>query len=178
LIHFRIENEKTVEQVSHCQIPTEFGDFELYAYHDSIDDLVHFAMVKGDIDPEQACLVRVHLSNTLCDLAASSRAECGWPLRDVLSHLAEEDSGVVVILQQAETAQQIIEQMQYYQRQDQGQQQASRGQHEDLRTFGLGAQILADLGIRKMRIMSAPKKLHALSGFGLEVVDYVTYEKS
>ena len=176
LIHYRIEHEKSVEQASSCDLDTEFGQFKLYAYQDGIDGGVHLALVKGEIKADDPVLVRVHLKNDLCDLTASLRPDCGWPLRDVLSHLSQEKSGVVVILQQEESAEDLIHKIRCYKQHDAGETPTNAAKKEDLRTFGLGAQILSDLGVRKMRIMSAPKKLHALSGFGLEVVDYVTYD--
>ena len=176
LIHYRIEHEKSVEQAAQCDLDTEFGHFKLYAYQDGIDGGVHLALVKGEIKADEPVLVRVHLKNDLCDLTASLRPDCGWPLRDVLSHLENEKSGIVVVLQQQESAQALIDKIRYYHQQDLGENPNTAQGKADLRTFGLGAQILSDLGVRKMRIMSAPKKLHALSGFGLEVVDYVTYD--
>jgi 3,4-dihydroxy 2-butanone 4-phosphate synthase/GTP cyclohydrolase II len=173
LIHFRIEHEKAVERVSSCKLPTEFGEFQLHAYQDSIDETLHMALVKGKIDAETPTLVRVHLQHYLCDLTFSLRDDCGWPLRDILKRISEAGEGVAVILQQQESADSIIRRIQNYALQDTGEDLPAQHHKEDLRTFGLGAQILADLGVRKMRVMSAPKKIHAISGFGLEVVEYV-----
>ncbi len=173
LIHFRINNEKAVEQVASCKLATEFGEFSLYAYQDAIEDAVHLALVKGQIRGEQATLVRVHLHNTLCDLTQSLRGDCGWPLNDVLRRIAAADSGVAVILNQREAPRQLISRILHYARQDAGKDTPAQPSNWDLRTFGLGAQILSDLGVRKMRVLSAPKKIHAISGFGLEVVEYV-----
>lgn len=176
LIHFRVEHEKTVTRLSSCRWPTEFGEFQLLVYQDGIDDTLHFALVKGDIQSSEPILVRVHIRNALCDLTASVRDECGWPLRDALKRVAEEEYGVVVILHQQEDAQTMINRLLYYCSQDEGKDLPAQQPAHDLRTHGLGAQILSDLGVRKMRVLSAPKKMHALSGFGLEVVDYVNYE--
>ncbi|OQY56219.1 MAG: 3,4-dihydroxy-2-butanone-4-phosphate synthase [Candidatus Parabeggiatoa sp. nov. 2] len=173
LIHFRTLHEKTVARVTSCRWPTEFGEFQLVAYQDSIDDVLHFALVKGKIQSNEPILVRVHIQNTLCDLTASVREECGWPLRDALKRVAEEECGVVVILHQPEEAKALLSRIRYCCRQDEGKDLPAQPPTHDLRTHGLGAQILSDLGIRKMRVLSAPKKMHALSGFGLEVVDYV-----
>ncbi len=173
LIHFRINNEKAVEQVASCKLPTEFGDFTLYAYQDAIEDAVHLALVKGNVRSEEPTLVRVHLQNTLCDLTNSLRGDCGWPLRDVLSRIAQADSGVAVILQQREQPRHLVSRILHYAQQDAGQDLPAQPSNWDLRTFGLGAQILSDLGVRQMRVLSAPKKIHAISGFGLEVVEYV-----
>jgi 3,4-dihydroxy 2-butanone 4-phosphate synthase/GTP cyclohydrolase II len=177
LIHFRLEHEKTVERISSCRWPTEFGEFQLITYQDSIDDVLHFALVKGEIKSNEPVLVRVHIRNILCDLTASTREECGWPLRDALKRVAEEGCGVVALLQPKEQSQTLINQIRYCCRQDEGEDLPAQPSNHDLRTHGLGAQILADLGVRKMRVLSAPKKMHALSGFGLEVVDYMYNEK-
>ncbi len=173
LIHFRINNEKAVEQVASCQLSTEFGEFTLHAYQDAIEDAVHLALVKGDIRGDEPTLVRVHLQNTLCDLTSSLRGDCGWPLNDVLSRIAKADSGVAVVLHQRERPRQLVSRILHYAQQDAGKDTPSQSHNWDLRTFGLGAQILSDLGVRKMRVLSAPKKIHAISGFGLEVVEYV-----
>ena len=173
LIHFRTLHEKTVERVTSCRWPTEFGEFELVAYQDSIDDILHFALVKGQIQSNQPVLVRVHIRNTLCDLTASLREECGWPLRNALKRVAEEECGVVVILHQPEEPKAILNRIRYCCRQEEGEELPAQPPTHDLRTHGLGAQVLSDLGVCKMRVLSAPKKMHALSGFGLEVVDYV-----
>ncbi len=176
LIHFRVEHEKTVERVTSCSWPTEFGEFQLFAYQDSIDDVLHFALVKGQIQSSEPLLVRVHIHNALCDLTASVREECGWPLRDALRRVAEEECGVVIMLHQQEEPKAIVNRIRYCCRQDQGEDLPAQPSTHDLRTYGLGAQILSDLGVRKMRVLSAPKKMHALSGFGLEVVDYINNE--
>lgn len=173
LIRFRVEHEKTVERIASCRWPTEFGEFQLIVYQDTIDSAIHFALVKGTLSPSEPILVRVHIRNTLCDLTASSREECGWPLRDTLRRVAEEQTGVVVILQQEEEAQALVNRIRYCCRQDEGEDLPGQPPKHDLRTHGLGAQILSDLGVRKMRVLSAPKKMHAISGFGLEIVDYV-----
>ncbi|MCP4702928.1 MAG: 3,4-dihydroxy-2-butanone-4-phosphate synthase [Gammaproteobacteria bacterium] len=174
LIHFRIQHEKAVEQVASCKLPTIFGEFDLFAYQDSIDGAVHLALVKGEVRADEPTLVRVHIRNSVCDLIASLREDCGWPLRDVLKRVAAaETCGIVVILRQKEDSKQLIRRIRNYKRQDAGEELPGLPQTADLRTFGLGAQILSDLGVKKMRVLSAPKKMHAISGFDLEVVGYV-----
>ena len=170
LIHFRVEHEKTIERITSCLWPTEFGEFQLITYQDSIDDTLHFALVKGEIQKQEATLVRVHIHNTLCDLTASTHKECGWPLHDALRRIAQEECGVMVILHQHENVATLLNRIHYC---CSSATQPALPPSHDLRTHGLGAQILLDLGIRKMRLLSAPKKIHALSGFGLEVVDYI-----
>lgn len=177
LIHFRVKHEKTLERAATCAFPSEFGDFQLIAYRDTIDNIAHFALVKGIPTENEPTLVRVHLQSTLNDLPASLRPECGWPLREALKQIAQApENGVIVILNQQETTDNLINTIRDYQRHDEGEKITPNAESEDLRTHGLGAQILSDLGVRKMRVLSAPKKMHAISGFGLEVVDYVYQE--
>ncbi|OUD15217.1 bifunctional 3,4-dihydroxy-2-butanone-4-phosphate synthase/GTP cyclohydrolase II [Thioflexithrix psekupsensis] len=175
LIRFRVENEKAVKRVGQCQMPTEHGEFTLFAYQDVIDETVHFALVMGEHVFDDEVLVRVHISNVLCDLTSSTREECGWPLQNALQRIAQEGRGIVLILQQPQSSEQVIRMIQHYSRRDHGVELPATPSTTDLRTYGLGAQILLDLGVKKMRILSAPKKIHAISGFGLEVVDYVTH---
>lgn len=172
LIRFRVEHEKTVERMTNCLMPTEFGEFHCITYRDTIDNTLHFALVKGAIKVDEPILVRVHIHNILCDLTASLREECGWPLRAALKRVSE-DNGVVVILQQPQDNDTLLSTIQSYCRQDRGEELPAAPQKHTLRTYGLGAQILSDLGVHKMKVLSAPKKMHAISGFGLEVVDYV-----
>ena len=173
LIEYRMLNEKTVERMVSSRMPTEFGEFKLHAYRNVIDDQVHLALVKGDLEPGQSTLVRVHVENSLCDIFGSQRDDCGWPLRDALERIAEEGHGVAIILRLADESDVIINRIRHYAEVDKGIDQPRAESGSDLRTFGIGAQILKDLGVHKMRVLSAPKKLHGLSGFGLEVVEYV-----
>ncbi len=173
LIEYRMLNEKTVERMATSRMPTDFGEFKLHAYRSVIDNQVHLALVKGDLEPGKAALVRVHVENSLCDIFGSQRHDCGWPLRDALERIAKEGQGVAIILRLADESDVIINRIRHYAEQDQGIDQPRPESGSDLRTFGIGAQILTDLGVQKMRVLSAPKKLHGLSGFGLEVVEYV-----
>jgi len=174
LIHYRIENEKTIEHMTECILPTEYGEFVLHAYQDKIEKKLHFAMVKGKLNADTPTLVRVHLENPISDLTGSIVKDRSWPVNDVLKRISEEESGVVVILcQQFETLE-LINQIQSYKTDKADIEPVKNNEsRKDLRTIGLGAQILSDLGVRKMRVLSAPKRIHALSGFGLEVVEYV-----
>ncbi|VAW62279.1 3,4-dihydroxy-2-butanone 4-phosphate synthase / GTP cyclohydrolase II [hydrothermal vent metagenome] len=172
LIRYRIQNEKTVERVAESDFPNEFGHFRLYAYQDEIGNDLHLALVHGKIDPKKPVRVRVHMENTLCDVLASSR-KCGWPLRDAMEEIAKaEEPGVIVILREPESARQIVQTMLDHSEEHKSESDSP----EELRTHGIGAQILMDLSVHKMRLMSAPKRIHGLAGFGLEVVDYVSGE--
>lgn len=175
LIRYRIENEKTVEHMTECILPTEYGEFVLHAYQDKIEKKLHFAMVKGKLDADTPTLVRVHLENPISDLTGSIVKDRGWPVNDVLKRISEEESGVVVILCQQFESLELINQIQSYKTNKRDIEPVKNNESsKDLRTIGLGAQILSDLGVRKMRVLSAPKRIHALSGFGLEVVEYVS----
>lgn len=176
LIEYRMQNEKTIERAADCNMPTEVGDFKLHAYRNVIDGQVHLALVKGELEAEKPTLVRVHVENSMCDIFASKRQDCGWPLRDAMKRIADEGEGVVIILRLAEESNMLVNMINQYDQQDRGE-DIVHTEHDDLRSYGIGAQILTDLGVRKMRVLSAPKKMHALSGFGLEVTEYV-YNKN
>ncbi|MBF0264043.1 MAG: 3,4-dihydroxy-2-butanone-4-phosphate synthase [Gammaproteobacteria bacterium] len=175
LIEYRLKNEHSIEKVSECNLPTEHGDFRLLAFQDAISNQVHLALVKGIISENEPVMVRVHMENAICDMLPSKHNDCGWPLDDVLRRIADADSGIVVILRNQKSSADIIDQIEHYRLQDQGK-VIPKHQSDDLRTYGIGAQILKSIGVRKMTVMSSPKKIHGLSGFGLEVVEYYTGE--
>jgi 3,4-dihydroxy 2-butanone 4-phosphate synthase/GTP cyclohydrolase II len=174
LIRYRIENEKTVERVASSDLATEHGIFRVHAYHDSIDGAVHLALVMGDLEPGKPTLVRVQLQNTLSDLIDVKREGQHWPLRDVLQRVARDGRGVVVILRPDEPADTLVEQIKAYHIPDNTDTKGASSKPDELRTYGVGAQIIADLGVQKMRVLSAPKIVHGIAGFGLEVVEYVS----
>ena len=173
LIHYRISNEKAVVRLAETPLHTEFGEFRLLTYQDSIDKDLHLALVKGDIEPEKPTLVRVHIENPIADLTAARSDQFGWPLRDVLMRIGESEAGVAVILCNQVTNSEAVRLVQDMARSATEEVQIQRPQVRDLRTIGLGAQILSDIGVHKMRVLSAPKRIHAISGFGLEVVEYI-----
>ncbi|MBO9470951.1 3,4-dihydroxy-2-butanone-4-phosphate synthase [Endozoicomonas sp. G2_2] len=178
LIRYRIENERTVVRVTESRVDTEFGPFTLYSFEDEVDKVLHFAMVRGEIDPEKPTLVRVHVRNTLADMLGVRHGDFGWPLRDTLARVAEEGCGVVVVLRKPETARELIERIRIVE--GEAPEHAADGAGDEsriLRTYGVGAQILTDLGVRRMRVLSAPMRMQAISGFGLEVVEYVQGEE-
>lgn len=176
LIHYRVRNEKTIERVSECNLPTEYGDFRLLAYQDCVDPELHLALVYGEVDPARPALVRVHMQNSLCDLFATNHAGCSWPLKNAMKQIAKEGAGIIVVLRNHDTTRDMIQRMRDFQYHDKDQAISSRDHQSHLRTYGIGAQILRDLGVQKMRVLSAPKSLHAISGFDLEIVEYVTCE--
>lgn len=173
LIEYRNLNETTIEQVARCQLPTAVGDFDLVTFRDTIDGQLHFALVKGQIQPEQPTLVRVHLQDTFSDLLLSNRgANRSFSLHSAMSRIQQE-GGVLVLLGKQESSDDLVQLVQYFAQQDAGQNPRSPSWKGTSRNVGVGSQILASLGVKKMRLLSQPKKYHALSGFGLEVVDYV-----
>ncbi len=176
LIHYRTRYEQTVERVGECTIDTEFGAFHLVAYRDTIDEQMHFALVRNELRVDLAPLVRVHLQSTLADVIGIKRTDSGWPLRNAMRHIAAEGSGIIIVLCKPEPHSELLRRIQNYGLQDKGIDTPRQEASSDLRTYGIGAQILTDLGVHKMRVLGTPKKLHALSGFGLEVVEYVPYE--
>jgi 3,4-dihydroxy 2-butanone 4-phosphate synthase/GTP cyclohydrolase II len=177
LIHYRVRNETTIERVSECNFPTQFGDFRLVAYQDMVDNELHLALVKGHPNADRPVLVRVHMQNSLCDLFEAKFSDCGWPLRNAMTMIGKEDEGVIVVLRNHDTAREIVQRMIDMQAIDDSQKKfVKRDNSKELRTYGVGAQILSDLGVRKMRVLSAPKSIHALSGFDMEVTEYVASE--
>ncbi|MCX4189497.1 bifunctional 3,4-dihydroxy-2-butanone-4-phosphate synthase/GTP cyclohydrolase II [Methylophaga sp. OBS3] len=173
LISYRLQNEMTVKSLSQCQFPTEYGDFVLHSYQDGVNAQVHLALVYGDISPDEETLVRVHMADPLSDLLASLREPSHWPLPEVMRRIQAAGKGVLVVLRQPEKNKQLATKIARYQQQDLGQSQVSAKTSWDLRTFGVGAQILADLGIKKMRVIGTPTKLTGVSGFGLELAGYL-----
>ncbi|MCC5851923.1 MAG: 3,4-dihydroxy-2-butanone-4-phosphate synthase [Alkalimonas sp.] len=174
LIEYRNLHETTIEQVARCQLSTDVGDFELVTFRDTIDNQIHFALVKGEIRAEEPCLVRVHLHNTFSDLLLADRAaNRSFPLHQAMQRIADE-GGVLVLLGKHESPDALVRMVQAFEAEDKGEQPKSAPWQGTSRTVGVGSQILASLGVGKMRLLSKPKKYHALSGFGLEVVDYVS----
>ncbi len=175
LIHYRLRKEKTIERVTECNLPTEFGDFRMIAFQDMIDNELHLALVKGEVKPDQPSLVRVHMQNSICDLFSTTHASCGWPLKSAMKKVAEEGQGVIIVLRNHDTPREIAHRITDIQLHDTEEAVPNRQEEGDtvLRTYGVGAQILMDLGVHKMRVMSAPKSMYGLSGFDLEVVEYV-----
>ena len=173
LIEYRMLNEKTVQRISECALPTRYGDFRLIGFQDRLNGCVHFALIAGEVRADTPTLIRVHVQDTLSDLTGSLRSEGGFPISAALERISTEGSGVLVILRNQRTDAELVHRLKVYELEDQGNELPGVDQEDDLRTYGLGAQILLDLGIRRMRIIGAPRKIHALSGFGLQVDGYV-----
>jgi 3,4-dihydroxy 2-butanone 4-phosphate synthase/GTP cyclohydrolase II len=173
LIEYRNANETTIERVSQCKLPTAFGEFDLTVFKDTIDGQAHFALTKGEIKAEEPTLVRVHLENTFRDLLFSQRESVAkWPMANALERIAKE-GGVLVLLGKHESTAELIAQVEKYAKIDAGEVVNEVQRHVGSRNVGVGSQILSNLGVSKMRLLSSQTKYHSLSGFGLEVVEYI-----
>ncbi|QXO17975.1 MULTISPECIES: bifunctional 3,4-dihydroxy-2-butanone-4-phosphate synthase/GTP cyclohydrolase II [Vibrio] len=173
LIEYRNNTETTIERVSECKLPTEFGEFDLVTYRDIIDNQLHYALKKGDLVTEVP-LVRVHLQDTFTDLLRSDRnAERSWTLDKAMKRIGQ-DGGVLVILGNEESTELLLHRLKMFEQQDKGEAPTLAKKQGTSRRVGVGSQILADLGVSDMRLLSSPnKKYHALGGFGLNVVEYI-----
>jgi 3,4-dihydroxy 2-butanone 4-phosphate synthase/GTP cyclohydrolase II len=171
LIRYRLEKERSVERISEQSIETEFGPFQMCCYEDHVNRTVHLALVRGDVKSSAAPLVRVHLKDTLRDVVGVRDDALGWPLRSAMQRIAKEGTGVVIILRPEETPRDLMDAVAALRHPESSGTRA--GGAKVLRTYGIGAQILRDLGIHRMRVLSAPKQMHGLSGFDLEVLEYV-----
>jgi 3,4-dihydroxy 2-butanone 4-phosphate synthase/GTP cyclohydrolase II len=170
LIRYRLEKERSVERIAERDVDTDFGSFRLHCYEDHVNSTVHLALVRGEIARQDAPLVRVHLKDTVRDLIGAREQSHSWSLRSAMQRVAREGSGVIVLLRPHESPLEIAEAVRSADRSA----QAGVGKGAQvLRTYGIGAQILRDLGVTRMRVLSAPKHIHGLSAFGLEVVEYV-----
>lgn len=173
LIRYRLATEMTVSRCAQRRVETVYGTFELYVYRDTIERQSHYVLVHGDVSADPAPLVRVHLQNPLSDLLQVEDEALGLPLRVALNMIADSPSGVVIVLGGLPDDDVLISQVKDDSDTAGTRRKGDSQGAEDLRTYGIGAQILADLGVNKMRVISAPKKFHGLSGFGLEVVEYI-----
>ena len=174
LIRYRLRNERTVERIAERRVTTEFGDFRLYCYEDHVRRDLHLALVHGDPGGKEPPLVRVHLADTLRDLLGVRSSANAWTLRAALQRIAEAACGVLVVLREPESPRSLIDAIQGLPRRDSGDEvPTSAGGAGVLRTYGIGAQILKDLGVRRMQVLSAPKHIQGLSAFDLEVAGYV-----
>ena len=175
LIRYRLETEKSVECLSMTEVETDFGGFRLMTYRDSINNQLHLALLKGEVDPAEPMLVRVHVQNPLSDTLSIKRDDFGLPLRLAMAEIAREGKGLVLVLGGHEDDDNLLRRIQ-----EQPEPSVLSGgdsrQSSELRTYGIGAQIIVDIGIRKMRVLSAPKRMTGLAGFGLEVIEYVESE--
>lgn len=173
LIRYRIGNEKSIELVSSSNFPTAHGEFRLCTYHDNGRDDVQLALVMGDIRPDRPTLVRVQVMDVLLDVLGGQSQRL-WDVDSALARIARAGCGVLVLMNRYDTPKDVVRQAQQHKLRQMGVQSVELEQSPVLRFYGVGAQILADLGVGKMRIMDRPIKLHGLAGFGLELVEFVS----
>lgn len=174
LIEYRNLHETTIKQVSQCKLPTEYGEFDLITFKDVIDDQLHFALRKGEIQPDTPTLVRVHLRNVFSDVLFSNRSvERTMGLPAAMQRINDE-GGVLVIIGRKETEDDLLALTKQFEAEDKGEVPTVAKWQGTSRTVGVGCQILKSLGVQKMRLLSRPKKYHALSGYGLEVVETIS----
>ncbi|MCW8129087.1 MAG: bifunctional 3,4-dihydroxy-2-butanone-4-phosphate synthase/GTP cyclohydrolase II [Planctomycetota bacterium] len=182
LIEYRRDHEKLVEHVVDVAMPTKFGEFRLHVYQSKVGDEHHLALVKGDIHPgktqRDAVLVRVHSECLTGDAFASLRCDCGAQLHAAMAQIAEAGRGVVLYMRQEGRGIGLVNKLKAYKLQEEGKDTVEANQalgfKPDLRKYGIGAQILFDLGLRKLKLLTNnPRKIVGLSSFGLEVVDRV-----
>ncbi len=178
LISYRLATEKLVQRVAETQLPTRHGEFKAIAYRSTVDALEHVALVKGEIDDESPVLIRVHSECLTGDVFGSLRCDCGDQMAMALQAIEAEQRGVFVLMRQEGRGIGLHNKLKAYALQDQGldtvEANEQLGFPMDLRKYGVGAQILRDLGVRRFRAMTNnPKKLVGLQGFGLEMVERV-----
>jgi 3,4-dihydroxy 2-butanone 4-phosphate synthase/GTP cyclohydrolase II len=179
LIRYRLRNERSVERISEQNVQTEFGEFRLFMYEDHVHRDVHLALTHGPISEACVPLVRVHIADTLRDLLGVHGPSHSWTLRAAMQRVAHAGSGVIVILRDHESPRDLVDAARALNEVSTAtgatppQIAPERSGGGVLRTYGVGAQILKDLGIRRMRVLSAPKQLQGISAFDLEIESYV-----
>ncbi len=182
LVEYRLQHESFVRKAAETTIPTKLGgEFRIIAYENDLDKLTHIAMIKGEVNPEEPVLVRVHSECMTGDIFGSIRCDCGEQLHKAMHMMEEAGNGVILYLRQEGRGIGLVNKLKAYELQNQGcdtvEANLKLGFKADMRDYGIGAQILADLGVKKMRLMTNnPTKMVGLEGYGLSVVEQVPIE--
>lgn len=166
LIAYRSQTERLVNRVAERMVHTAYGYFRLVAFHDHIADETHLALVKGDIQGTEHTLVRVHKPLSVLDLLEVSSTTHSWSLASAMQAIAAAGTGVIVLLRNAESSEQLLQAI--------AQTEESGGNRHTLKDYGIGAQILRELGVVNMRLMGEPRKIPSMAGFGLEITEFLS----